>query len=135
MARVTRPGGYGVVATWQDRGAATFLLLAQICGKLFPEHEGMTMPEGVVALSDPGDFARELVAAGFRNPRIEDVTFDYDLDVAALTEPDTLFGMSPDWASLDGAQKAAVVEEVSRMAGDRSTLPIPSTALIAVAPR
>ncbi|MFX7996903.1 class I SAM-dependent methyltransferase, partial [Acinetobacter baumannii] len=24
MARVTRPGGWGIVATWQDQGAATF---------------------------------------------------------------------------------------------------------------
>lgn len=36
VARVTRPGGYGVVATWQNRGAATFLLLGQIRRKLFP---------------------------------------------------------------------------------------------------
>ena len=27
MARVTRPGGLGVVATWRQQGAATFLLL------------------------------------------------------------------------------------------------------------
>ena len=53
MARVTRPGGYGVVATWQDRGAATFLLLSQIRRKLFPERAGMTMPMAVQALSDP----------------------------------------------------------------------------------
>src|SRR5690606_18153717 len=74
MARVTRPGGQGVVATWRESGAATFLLLGQIRRKLFPELEGMTMPAGVGALSDPGDFARELVAAGYRDPRIEHVT-------------------------------------------------------------
>jgi ubiquinone/menaquinone biosynthesis C-methylase UbiE len=135
MARVTRPGGYGVVATWQDRGAATFLLLGQIRRKLFPEREGMTMPEAVKALSDPADFARELVAAGFHDPQIEPVTHDYELDVAALTDPDALFGMSPDWASLGDGEKAAVVAEVRRMAGDRSILPVASTALIAVARR
>lgn len=135
MARVTRPGGYGVVATWQDRGAATFLLLGQIRRKLFPEREGMSMPEGVKALSDPEDFARELVAAGFRDPQIEHVTHDYELDVAALADPDTLFGMSPDWTSLDDAEKAAVIAEVRQMAGDRPVLTIPSTALIAVAER
>ncbi|GGI76295.1 hypothetical protein GCM10007973_11450 [Polymorphobacter multimanifer] len=135
MARVTRLGGCGVVATWQDHGAATFLLLGQIRRKLFPERVGLTMPEGVKALSDPGDFARELVAAGFRAPQIEEVTFDFNLDVAALAEPDTLFGMSPDWASLKDADKAAVIDEVRRMAGDQSNLPIPSTALIAIALR
>lgn len=135
MARVTRPGGYGVIATWQDRGAATFLLLGQIRRKLFPEREGMTMPAAVKALGEPADFARELVAAGYRDPQIEHVTHDYALDTAALAEPDTLFGMSPDWTGLSDAEKVAVVTEVRQMAGDRAILPIPSTALIAVARR
>ncbi|QNA82580.1 methyltransferase domain-containing protein [Sphingomonas sp. So64.6b] len=135
MRRVTRPGGYGIVATWQDRGAATFLLLGQIRQKLFPERAGMAMPEAVRAMSDPEDFARELVAAGFRDPQIESVIHDYTLDVAALEEPDTLFGMSPDWTSLSDSDKVAVIAEVRRMTGDRPALPIPSTALIAVAER
>src|SRR3546814_13231114 len=37
MARVTRPGGQGVIVTWREHGAATFLLLGQIRRKLFPE--------------------------------------------------------------------------------------------------
>ncbi len=135
MARVTRVGGHGIVATWQQQGAATFLLLGEIRRKLFPELSGMSMPDAVRALSDPVDFARELVAAGYRDPRIESVTHDYELDTTALSEPDTLFGMSPDWTGLDEAQKAVVIAEVRRMAGDRPVLPIPSTALIAVAAR
>lgn len=135
MARVTRPGGHGVVATWQDQGAATFLLLGQVRGRLFPEREGMTMPAAVQALSQPTDFMRELVAAGYRDPAITEVTHDYPLDVAGLAEPDTLFGMSPDWTSLTADERAAVVAEVRRMAGDRAVLPIPSTALIGVARR
>lgn len=135
MARVTRPGGHGVVATWQEQGAATFLLLGQIRRTLFPERESMAMPDGVKALGDPDAFARELVAAGFQVPRIERVVFDYELAVATLDEPDTLFGMSPDWASLNAEDKAAVVAEARRMAGPRPILPIPSTALIAVAKR
>jgi hypothetical protein len=93
------------------------------------------MPEAVKALSDPKDFAREMVAAGYRDPQIEPVIFDYELDVAALAEPDTLFGMSPDWTSLNDPDKAVVIAEVRRMAGDRPVLPVPSTALIAVAER
>ena len=135
MARVTRPGGHGVVATWQDRGAATFLLLGQIRRTLFPDRETVPMPEAVKALSDPVDFAREMVAAGYRNPRIEQVTYDYALDIAALVEPDTLFGMSPDWTSLNETEKAAVLVEVHAMAAGRDILPIPSTALIGVAER
>jgi ubiquinone/menaquinone biosynthesis C-methylase UbiE len=135
MARVTRPGGHGVVASWRDSGAATFLLLGQVRQKLFPGREGMTMPEAVKALSDPEDFARELVVAGYRDPQIRFVTHDFELEVAALAEPDTLFGMSPDWSSLNEAEKAAVVAEIRQLAGDRPILPIPSTALIAVAQR
>lgn len=135
MARVVRPGGYGVVATWRDSGAATFLLLGQVRRTLFPGRDGMKMPEAVAALSDPEDFAREMVAAGFMAPQVDAVTFDYELDVAALDDPNILFGMSPDWTGLDDADKAAVVAEVRRMAGDRAILPIPSTALIGVARR
>lgn len=135
MRRVTRPGGYGIVASWQDRGAATFLLLGQIRQKLFPDRPSMKMPEAVQALSDPKDFARAMIDAGYSNPVIESMTHDYMLDVTALDEPDTLFGMSPDWTSLSDADKAAVVAEVRHMAGDRPMLPIPSTAQIAVAQR
>ena len=135
MARVTRPGGYGVVATWQGRGAASFLLLGEIRRKLFPDSEAMTMPSAIDALCDPSNFARALTDAGYRDPKIEHVTHDYQLDVAALDEPDSLFGLSPDWTSLDDAQKEAVVAEARQMAGDRAILPIPSTALIAVALR
>src|SRR3546814_15538443 len=71
MARVTRPVGQGVIVTWREHGAATFLLLGQIRRKLFPDREGMMMPKAVKALSEPADFARELVTAGYRDPRIE----------------------------------------------------------------
>ncbi len=135
MARVTRPGGCGVVATWQEQGAATFLLLSQIRHKLFPERKTRTMPEGAKALGDPARFARELVDAGYKASRIDRVVFDYELDVAMLDDPDTLFGMSPDWVDLNEADRTEVIAEARRMAGDRPLLPIPSTALIAVAER
>lgn len=135
MARVTRSGGFGVVATWQDRGAATFLLLGQIRQKLFPERRSMSMLAAVEALTDPRDFARELIVAGYRNPQIEHVTHDFKLQVAALAKPDTLFGMSPDWRSLTDVEKEAVIAEARQMAGDRPILRIASIALIAVAER
>ncbi|BCM83090.1 class I SAM-dependent methyltransferase [Methylobacterium indicum] len=135
MARVTRPGGDGVVATWQEQGASTFLLLGQIRRTLFPERENAAMPAGVVALGDPDRLARAMIAAGYRAPRIHDVTFDYHLDVATLDDPETVFGMSPDWIELSDGEKAAVIAEARRMAGDRAVLPIPSTALIGVAKR
>ncbi|KIQ06172.1 MULTISPECIES: class I SAM-dependent methyltransferase [Pseudomonas] len=135
MQRVTRPGGFGVVASWQKQGAATFLLLGSIRRNLFPERVGMTMPEAVLALSEPDDFAAALIEAGYSNPVIESVTHDFQVDVTALDEPDKLFGMSPDWTSLSAADKAAVIGEVRRLAADRPVLSVPSTALIAVATR
>lgn len=135
MARVTRAGGRGVVATWQEQGAATFLLLGQIRRKLFPERETRAMPDGVRALSDPKEFARELIIAGYRDCQIEQVVFDYQLDVGMLDDPETVFGISPDWTDLNDADKTAVIVEARRMTRDRSVLPIPSTALIAVAQR
>ncbi|RAU44137.1 MULTISPECIES: class I SAM-dependent methyltransferase [unclassified Pseudomonas] len=135
MHRVTAIGGYGIVATWQEMGAATFLLLGNVRRKLFPDREGMVMPEAVKALGNTLDFARELIAAGFRDPVIERVTHDYQLDVKSLDNPDTLFGMSPDWTSLTDMEKATVIAYVREMAGDNPVLPIPSTALIAVAQR
>lgn len=136
LARVLRPGGKGVVATWQRNGAATFLLLTTIRARLFPGVTGQTqMPPGVQAMSDPDDFAGVLRAAGFRQVAISKVVFDFELDVELLDAPDTLFGMSPDWSALTTEQQQAVVAEVRKMAAGRSILPIPSTALIGVGTR
>jgi len=136
MARVTKPGGLGVLATWQSEGAATFLLLSQIRRRLFPRLDGKTkLPEGAVALGDPEWLSAAMVDAGFQPPRIDAVVHDFALGISQLDTPDELFGMSPDWVALDEAQRAEVVAEVRRMAEGRAILPIPSTALIAVARR
>ena len=135
MARVTRPGGKGVVATWQKRGAGSFMLLGDVLQKLFPDREIAAMPEAITLLSDPGNFARELVNAGFRDPQVEYVTYDFDLNLDALADPDKLFGPSPDWNNLNSAQKTAVIAEIQQTADNKPILPIPSTALIAVASR
>jgi len=135
MARVTRPGGHGIVAVWQDRGAGAFMLLGRLIRRLFPERDLAPMPEGMTMLSTAEGLARELVEAGYRDPRIEHVTRDFDLDMAALDDLDTVFGASPDWTSLDATQRRMIVAELRRMAGDRPQLAIPSTALIGVARR
>jgi len=135
MARVTRPGGHGVVGTWADRGAATFLLLGEVRRKLFPGRAEMAMPPAIAALSTPEGFVRELRAAGYRSAEVRRVTHDFALETAALDQPDTLFGMSPDWKDLSAAEQAAVIAEVRRMAAGRPVLPVPSTALIGLARR
>ncbi len=135
MARVTRAGGYGVVAVWQDRGAGAFLLLGQLIRKLFPERDLAPMPEAMSILSTAEGLAGELAAAGYRDSQIEFVTRDFDLDTAAVDDLDALFGPSPDWTGLDAEQKAVIVSELRRIVGGRATLPIPSTALIGIARR
>ena len=131
MARVTRAGGSGVVAAWQDQGAATFLLLHQIRRALFPERGEAALPEAMTVLSRPEGLAAAMVAAGFHDPDVHHVTHDYRLDIAALDDPDLLFGLSPDWISLAETEKAAVVGEIRRRANGSDILPVPSTALIA----
>lgn len=135
MARVTRPGGYGVVAVWQDRGAGAFLLLGRLIRQLFPDRALAPMPEAMTILNSAAGLTGALVAAGYRDAQVEEVTRDFDLDRASLDEPDTLFGSSPDWTSLDAAQKASIVAEMRRLMGEEPQLAIPSTALIARARR
>lgn len=135
MARVTRPGGYGVVAVWRDRGAGAFMLLGQVIRRLFPERALATMPEAMTILSTADGLGAELVRAGYREPRIEHVTRDFDLDRVVLDDLDGLFGPSPDWASLDDMQKEGIAAEFRLLMGDRKCLAIPSTALIGIARR
>lgn len=135
MARVTRPGGHGVIAVWEDRGAGPFMLLGQLIRKLLPERELAPMPEAMTILNSPERLAREMVAAGFHEPSIQRVTRDFDLDTAMLDDPDTLFGPSLDWTGLNDTQKARIVAEMRQLAGDRALLPVPSTALIGMARR
>lgn len=136
MARVTRPGGHGVVATWRDEGAATFLLLNQVRRALFPGRaQKVTFPEGMLAMADPDRLVAELALAGYRDAQVEYVTHDFELPIAALDEPDTMFGASPDWIELTDAEREAVLAEVRRRAGDAPMLAIPSTALIATGVR
>lgn len=135
MARVTRPGGYGVVAVWQDRGAGSFLLLGRLIREMFPERELAAMPEAMTVLNTGEGFATELVRAGYRDPKIEHVTRDFDLDMAELGDASGLFGSSPDWSDLDDQQRADIIGRLRSMANGQGHLTIPSTALIGVARR
>lgn len=137
MARVTRPGGSTVVAVWKDpQGAAAHLLLSQVCTALYPERDLPAPFKGMVELSDPHRLSTAMVAAGFRDPLIDEVTHDFRLKVAALDDAHQLFGLLPLWKTLDTGERAAVLAEIRvrtecGRVGD--ILPIPSTALIATA--
>ncbi|MDP3208487.1 MAG: methyltransferase domain-containing protein, partial [Rhodoglobus sp.] len=137
MARVTRPGGSTVVAVWKDpQGAAAHLLLSQVCTALYPERDLPAPFKVMVELSDPHRLSTAMVAAGFRDPLIDEVTHDFRLKVAALDDAHQLFGLLPLWKTLDTGERAAVLAEIRvrtecGRVGD--ILPIPSTALIATA--
>jgi len=133
LRRVTRPGGVGIVTTWQSGGAATFLLLGQIRKKLFPGRQSMQLPAAIEALKSSEAFAQAFTRAGFRQPKIETITHDFLLDTSDLVEPDRLFGMSPDWTSLSDAEKVLVIEEVRQLSAGQKMLPVPSTAMVGIA--
>jgi ubiquinone/menaquinone biosynthesis C-methylase UbiE len=139
MARVTRPGGSAVVAVWKDAdGAATNLLLSQVCKALYPDLVVPSPFPGMIELSDPHRLSLAMSAAGFSPPSVEEVTHDFQLKVAVLDDAGRLFELIPIWRTLDAGQRDAVLGEVRTRAehgrvGD--TLPIASTALIATARR
>jgi ubiquinone/menaquinone biosynthesis C-methylase UbiE len=139
MARVTRPGGTGVLAVWRDAGGAgTTLLISEIRKSLFPEVPQTHFTEGMAELSDPQRLSAALIDAGFSDPTIEEVTHDFELEMAALDDAYRIFEHTPNWSGMDPNRQAAVLAEM-RLRAERDrvgrVLPIPSTALIATARR
>jgi SAM-dependent methyltransferase len=65
QARVVRPGGKAVVATWRvPPGGGPFLIMAQALRAVFPDAPPPAPPEGFVALADPVRLAAEMAEAG-----------------------------------------------------------------------
>lgn len=138
MARVVRPGGLGSVGTWKDpAGAASNLLLSNTCAALFPEREARAFPlSGMTEWRDPDRFRAAMIAAGFAEVRIVEVTNDYLVDAAMLDDPDRLFCFNPFWAQLDAHRRNAVLASIQdAQTAIGGPLPVPSTALIATARR
>jgi len=139
MARVTRPGGSAAIAVWKSPdGAAVHLMVSRIIRTLYPDLAVQSPATGLTALADPGRFAAAVVAAGFVDPKITEVTHDFILDVADDHGADRLFEFGPQWQTLNEAQRAAVAREFAmQVERGRSgnVFPIPSTALIATARR
>ncbi|MHC6153342.1 class I SAM-dependent methyltransferase [Bradyrhizobium elkanii] len=139
MARVTRPGGSAAIAVWKSAdGAAVHLLLSQIIRRLYPDNVTPMLCTGLAELADPGRLAAALIAAGFSDPAIAEITHDFKLNVANPGDVDRLFEFMPHWSGLDAEQSAAVARafrsEIERgRVGD--SFAIPSTALIATARR
>ena len=135
MARVTKPGGTGLIATWKHPfGAATSLLLADMRAELFADLPGMKPFGGMEVLRDPERLVAEMEAAGFSDVLVVESAHDFRLKLGPELDLETLFGFSPHWEGLNEAQRAKVMEALAaRIARDRQgdVLPIPSTALIA----
>ncbi|MGY3440937.1 class I SAM-dependent methyltransferase [Bradyrhizobium sp. USDA 4473] len=139
MARVTRRGGSAAIAVWKSAdGAAVRLLLAQIIRRLYPDNVTPMPCTGLAELADPSRFAAEVIAAGFSDPAIAEITHDFKLNVGNPGDVDKLFELMPHWSGLDADQSATVARafraEIERgRVGD--SFAIPSTALIATARR
>lgn len=138
MARVVRPDGIAVVASWQSQGAGPNIVLAELRAELFPDRLSPPMPDGIVELSDAGRLGSAMAEAGFRDVVVVAQTYDFEIDRALLDDPETLFGLTPLWTDLDAGQRTSVVEtlrpRIAAIPADRPWA-IPSTALIATARR
>ncbi|WP_076864469.1 class I SAM-dependent methyltransferase [Bradyrhizobium mercantei] len=139
MARVTRPGGSAAIAVWKSAdGAAVHLLLSQIIRRLYPDTVTPMPVSGLAELADPTRLGTAVVAAGFSDPDVTEITHDFKLNVANPADVDKLFEFMPHWSGLDADQSAAVAHALrseieQRRVGD--SFAIPSTALIATARR
>lgn len=77
-----------------------------------------------------------MMAAGFSDVSVVEVSNDYLVDEAALGEPERLFQFSPLWPLLGGDQRGAILASVrANLAARGGVLPVPSPALIAAARR
>ncbi|WGR99945.1 methyltransferase domain-containing protein [Bradyrhizobium sp. ISRA443] len=139
MARVTRPGGSAAIAVWKSPdGAAVHLMVSRIIRTLYPDLAGQSPATGLAELADPGRLAAAVIAAGFSDPTITEVSHDFSLNVGDYQGADRLFEFGPQWQALNEAQRAAVAREF-RVQVERGRVGdiflIPSTALIATARR
>jgi ubiquinone/menaquinone biosynthesis C-methylase UbiE len=139
MARVTRPGGSAAIAVWKSAdGAAVHMLLSQIIRRLYPDTVAPMPCTGLAELADPGRLAAAVIAAGFSDAAITEMTHDFKLNVANPGDVDKLFAFMPHWSGLD-AEQSAVVADAFRSEIERGRVEdlfaIPSTALIATARR
>ncbi|MDT9600654.1 class I SAM-dependent methyltransferase [Sphingosinicella rhizophila] len=137
MARVTRPGGTAIVATWRNpNGAGTNLLLWEVRQRLFPDLPPPPRIGGLSELCEPDRLAAAMVEAGFVAPKVRAATHDFQLKLATLDDADRLLSLIPAWADMDSDARDLMLGEMMRRAGEARVgdhMPIPSTALIATA--
>lgn len=137
LARVVRPGGAGSIATWQHpAGAASTLLLADLCAALFPDLPHPEGPSGMAELRHPARLATAMAAAGFADVQVVEETNDYTIDRAMLDDRDALFRYSALWPALGDDRQVRVLDHI-RAAQDESggVLAVASVALIATGVR
>ena len=133
MARVVRPGGVGSIGTWKHpAGAASTLLLADLCATFFPD---LAQPEGAGGMAElrhPDRLRAAMATAGFDDVRIVEETHDFLIDRTMLDDPDGLFCFSSIWKFLAAARKQQVLAIIREAQAEScGILAVPSTALIA----
>ncbi len=134
MARVTRPGGTGTIATWaHPDGAAINMALADIARRIAPDIASPPPPPGLAELRTPERLTAAMEVAGFADVRVVEHTHPFTMPVDDLAS-ERPFAFSPLWPLLTPEQQAAVRAELRNGAVD-GRVHVPSTALIAVGRR
>ena len=108
MARVLRPGGRAVVATWAGEvGAGPSPILVEAYRALFPERVMPDFPAGLRRLKDPEALAQDLREAGLDDVTVRTIDGAWTAPSAdwVADNADRLFGAFPLWAALDGGDR------------------------------
>lgn len=92
LARVVRRGGVGSIGTWKHPvGAASTLLLGELCAALFADLPQPGRTGGMAALRHPERLSAAMNSAGFEQVAVVEETNDFPIDRAMLDNPDALF--------------------------------------------
>lgn len=74
QARVLRPGGKSVVATWRTLpGGGPFVIMAEALRVVFPDTPPPAPPAGFLKLADPGALANALANVGLVEVEVEEI--------------------------------------------------------------
>jgi ubiquinone/menaquinone biosynthesis C-methylase UbiE len=108
LARVTRPGGRAVIASWaRPEGAGPNLLFHEVYEELFPDGLAMVMPNGLVETSNPISLRLAMNRAGFRDVTVETLERPFTLPSPTwlADRADMLFQQIPRWTALSSNDK------------------------------
>lgn len=103
LARITRPGGYGCISTWQDPNTvASVGLLVEAMAEVLPHVRVLDVPEGVTVAADPDLLRQEMTGAGFGDTQVRsvEVAWEFPSFDEFSTQLDQVYGFMPAYVDL-----------------------------------